>query len=59
MTRLWLGNLDCEVEWAGGPALPAAVIARLALLATTLRVFVDDDRERLWLPAPIAITTAR
>jgi hypothetical protein len=34
-----VANLDCEVVWASGPALPAALAARLALLATTLRVF--------------------
>lgn len=56
MTRLIVGNLDCEVAWAGGPALPAAVTARLALLATTLRVFADHDDDRLWLPAPVAPT---
>lgn len=56
MSRLIVGNLDCEVAWAGGPALPAAVTARLALLATTLRVFADHDDDRLWLPAPVAPT---
>ncbi|MBK9032472.1 MAG: hypothetical protein IPL61_14375 [Myxococcales bacterium] len=54
MSRLIVGNLDCEVAWAGGPALPPAVVARLALLATTLRVLTDDDDDRVWLPAPIA-----
>lgn len=48
-----VGNLDCEVTWAGGPPLPGAVTARLALLATTLRVFARDDDDRLWLPAPV------
>ncbi len=56
MTRLLVGNLDCEVEWANGPALPAAVTARLALLATTLRAFARDDDDRLWLPAPVPPT---
>lgn len=54
--RLLVGNLDCEVEWASGPALPAAVTSRLALLATTLRAFARDDNDRLWLPAPVAPT---
>jgi hypothetical protein len=48
-----VANLDCEVEWSGGPALPAAVTARLALLATTLRVFAVDGAP-LWLPGPVA-----
>ncbi len=52
MTRFVVGNLDCEVEWAAGPALPAAVVARLALLATTMRVFAGDG-DVLWLPAPV------
>lgn len=43
LARLWVGNLDCEVEWAGGPPLPAAVVTRLALLATTLRVFCAPE----------------
>ena len=47
-----VANLDCEVEWSGGPALPAAVTARLALLATTLRVFAVDGTP-LWLPGPV------
>lgn len=50
-----VGNLDCEVAWSGGAALPAAVVARLARLATTLRAFapagVADDDVALWLPA--------
>ncbi|MBE7447803.1 MAG: hypothetical protein HS111_02585 [Kofleriaceae bacterium] len=43
LARLWVGNLDCEVEWAGGPPLPAAVVTRLALLATTLRAFCAPE----------------
>ncbi len=50
--RQIIGNLDCEVVWAGGAALPAAVTARLAILATTLRV-LDDDADLLWLPAAV------
>lgn len=45
-------NLDCETVWAGGPALAAAVRARLALMATTMRVFAEDGDD-LWLPAPV------
>ncbi len=52
-----IGNLDCEVTWTGGPPLPAAVMARLARLATTLRALspegVADDEVALWLPAPV------
>lgn len=51
--HLLVGNLDCEVEWARGPALPAAIVQRLALLATTLRVFAADDDDILWLPRAI------
>ncbi len=51
---LLVGNLDCEVVWAGASALPAAITARLALLATTLRVFARDDHDRLWLPGPVS-----
>jgi hypothetical protein len=47
-----VANLDCESVWAGGPALPAAVASRLALLATTLRVYCAED-DALWLPAPV------
>lgn len=50
--RTIAGNLDCEVIWASGPALPGAVATRLALLATTLRAFATDD-DALWLPAPV------
>src|SRR5262245_47369205 len=46
-----VANLDCEAVWAGAP-LPAAVAARLALLATTLRVYCGDGDE-LWLPAAV------
>ena len=53
MSRLVVGNLDCEVEWAGGPALPAAVTRRLALLATTLRIFAQGDGDALWLPGVV------
>lgn len=51
--RLVVGNLDCEVEWAGGPALPGAVLDRLALLATTLRIFATGDDDALWLPRAV------
>src|SRR5688572_11925117 len=47
-----VGNLDCETVWAGGPPLPAAVAGRLALLATTMRVFTEDG-DALWLPAAV------
>lgn len=50
-----VANLDCEVAWANGPALPGAVAARLALLATTLRIF-GRDGDVLWLPAPVHAT---
>jgi hypothetical protein len=54
---LLIGNLDCEVTWTRGPALPREVLERLALLATTLRVLapgdVCDDDVALWLPAPV------
>lgn len=55
MTRAIIGNLDCEIAWVGGPPLPPAVVARLALLATTLRAFCPDDVDDvvLWLPAPV------
>lgn len=52
MTATIVGNLECEVEWSGGPALPEAVRARLARLATTLRVFAVEG-DALWLPAPV------
>ena len=45
-------NLDCEAVWAGAP-LPAAVAARLALLATTMRVFAEEGDD-LWVHAPVA-----
>jgi hypothetical protein len=51
--RSIIANLDCEVVWAGGPPLPAAVASRLALFATTLRVFALSDDDTIWLPAPI------
>jgi hypothetical protein len=47
-----VANLDCEVAWAGSAPLSAAVAARLALFATTMRVYANDDDE-LWLPAPV------
>ena len=45
-------NLDCEVAWAGSAPLSPAVAARLALFATTLRVYARDEDE-LWMPAPV------
>ncbi len=40
-------NLDCELAWAGGPALPAAVRAKLAGLATLIRAVVPDGATAL------------
>ena len=55
MTRLIVGNLDCELSWAGhGSALPAPVARRVSALATLLRGFADDG-DRLWTPQPVAI----
>ncbi|MEZ4402524.1 MAG: hypothetical protein R3B06_21045 [Kofleriaceae bacterium] len=48
-----VGNLACEVAWAGGPPVPAAVGDRLARLATTLRALATDA-DTLWLPGPVA-----
>jgi hypothetical protein len=48
-----VGNLDCEVAWSGASPLPPAVMVRLGLLATTLRVFARNDHDQLWLPAPV------
>jgi hypothetical protein len=45
-----VANLDCEVEWAGAPPLPAAVRARIGALGTLLRVLGDAPLE---LVAPV------
>lgn len=59
-TRL-LGNLDCEHHWAlrssrgrkhRPRALPAAVLTRISLYATLLRVFAEEGDE-LWTPLPV------
>lgn len=41
MGEIVLANLDCEVEWANAPPLPAAVRARIAALGTLLRIYGD------------------
>jgi hypothetical protein len=48
-----LGNLDVECRWATPPFhLPEAVLERISLAATLLRVFASDG-DRLWTPRPV------
>jgi hypothetical protein len=49
-----VANLDCEVGWAGGPALPAPVRAKIAALGTMVRAVVPDGAAAaLVLPGPV------
>lgn len=52
MTRRIVGNLDFEHDLAQAGALSAAAAARIAPLATLLRVFAEDG-DRVWTPAKI------
>jgi len=56
-----VGNLDCEWQWAHERAqaagrrirpLPAAVLERISLFATLLRVFAKEG-DALWTPRPV------
>jgi hypothetical protein len=40
-----VANLDCEVAWAGGPALPAHVRAKLGALGTLLRALAPRGED--------------
>jgi hypothetical protein len=54
---LVVGNLDCELAWAGGGALPRHVATKLAAAATLLRAVVPDgDDAALWAPGPVDVT---
>ncbi len=55
--RLIIANLDCEVEWAGGPALPSHVRALVASAAREMAI-VARPGDRLWLPAPQTLELA-
>ena len=46
---LIVGNLDCEVDYAGGPPLPSNVQERIAAAATTMRIFAKQG-DALWIP---------
>jgi hypothetical protein len=51
---LVVGNLDCELAWAGGGALPRHVAAKLAAAATVARAVVPDGAScELWAPGPV------
>lgn len=53
MTMLLVANLDCEVEWAGAPPLPAPVRARIAALGTLMRALAASDDDAIELPAAV------
>ena len=51
---LVVGNLDCELEWAGAPPLPRHVAGKIAAAATLLRALVaDGDEAIVWAPGPV------
>jgi hypothetical protein len=50
---LLVANLDCEVEWAGAPPLPAPVRARIAALGTLMRALAESDDDTIELPAAV------
>ena len=51
-SRLLVGNLDAEHHLAGED-ISRAARATAAALATLLRVFAAEDRDRLWTPVPV------
>jgi hypothetical protein len=51
-SRLLIGNLDCEVEMAGGRRLPAHVRALISRAALDMAVLADPG-DRLWTPEPV------
>jgi hypothetical protein len=54
---LVVGNLDCELAWAGGGSLPRHVARKLAAASTLLRAVVPDgDEAALWAPGPVDMT---
>ena len=52
MTRLLIGNLDCETEMAGAPGLPAHVRQLIARSALDMAVLAQPG-DRLWTVEPV------
>jgi hypothetical protein len=51
-----VGNLDCELAWAGGGALPGHVAAKLAAAATLIRAVVPDAATaEVWVPGTVDV----
>jgi hypothetical protein len=55
MTRRIIGNLDFEHDLAEAGDLSAAAAARIAPLATLLRVFASDG-DSVWTPGPVDLS---